>query len=361
MSAEDLPVSSLREETDDSLRVEREKVDDALGRSPELDAIADAAIFRARARADEALAAARAATNQRAAQVALGPHAATAIERERAAADQVVEVERQITDEVVRREGAEQADPLAQEREQTDLQLSRERDRADDLLATRDELLGIVSHDLRNMLVAVMGHAGLIAIEESHDNHREQVLMHAATIERSGAHMARLLGDLLDIASMEAGKLAVTPKTGDPAEVVKEAVDAFRAHAAAQGVSLVAEIAPGSPRTAFDGTRIFQVLINLISNAIRFTPRDGRVEVRLTRDADELCFTVSDTGIGIASDHLQRVFGRFVQLKKNGGGVGLGLYLSKSIVLAHGGRIWAESKVGEGSTFRFTLPIAAEC
>ncbi len=356
MSTENQPVSTLREETDSSLRIEREKVDDALG-STEVDAIADAVLTKARARADEVLAAARAATNHRAAQTTVSPEAVTAVKRERAAADQIVEAERDQADESARRKRLGQDDLLAGEREQTDVAMSRERDRADGMVTTRNDLLGIVSHDLRNMLVVVMSHASLIAIEESHDNHKERVLSHVEAIDRAGARMTRLLGDLLDIASIEAGKLAVTREMGDPAEVVKEAVDAFRAHAAARGISLVTDIAQGSLRTEFDATRIFQVLVNLISNAIRFTPPAGRVTVRLAREADEIRLAVSDTGIGIASDNLQSVFGRFLQLKKHdAGGIGLGLYISKSIVLAHGGRIWAESKEGAGSTFYFTLP-----
>jgi signal transduction histidine kinase len=100
------------------------------------------------------------------------------------------------------------------------------------------------------------------------------------------------------------------------------------------------------------------VLTNLLSNAIKFTPAKGNVIVRAERVGDEVVIAVSDTGVGIPDDQLEAVFGRFVQVTKNDQrGVGLGLYISRSIVQAHGGRIWAESKIGEGSTFRVALPI----
>jgi signal transduction histidine kinase len=135
-------------------------------------------------------------------------------------------------------------------------------------------------------------------------------------------------------------------------------VDTFQVQAAAAGVSLTAEIVPPPPLAAFDSARILQVLTNLLSNAIKFTPAHGRIVVRVEGFGDEIRSAVSDTGVGIATDKLKAVFVRFLQVTENDRrGVGLGLYISKAIVQGHGGRIWAESKVGEGSTFCFTLPI----
>jgi signal transduction histidine kinase len=140
--------------------------------------------------------------------------------------------------------------------------------------------------------------------------------------------------------------------------VVTEVVETFQPPAAAKEVSLSASVVPASLQTAFDPARILQVLTNLLSNAIKFTPPHGKVVVHLERVEDDIRFSVHDTGIGIPSDQLEAVFGRFVQVTGNDRrGVGLGLYISKGIVQGHGGRIWAESTVGEGSTFYFTLPI----
>ena len=125
----------------------------------------------------------------------------------------------------------------------------------------------------------------------------------------------------------------------------------------ASEISLVAVIPQGLPLTAIDPARVHQVLINLISNAIKFTPPKGTVSVHAVRAGDAARIDVSDSGIGIPGDKLEAIFERFVQVKKNDRrGVGLGLYISRCIVQGHGGRIWAESKLGEGTTISFTLP-----
>jgi len=171
--------------------------------------------------------------------------------------------------------------------------------------------------------------------------------------------MRRLVGDLVDVASIEAGMLAVTRVASDPAEVVTEAVDTFHAQGLGSGLSLKAEIVPPLPRTTFDPARILQVIGNLLSNAVKFTPSQGSVIVRVERVGDAIVFAVSDNGEGIPADKLNAVFERFVQLasEHRHGGVGLGLYISKCIIDAHGGRIWAENRSGGGSTFSFSLPI----
>ena len=171
--------------------------------------------------------------------------------------------------------------------------------------------------------------------------------------------MRRLVGDLVDVASIEAGMLAVTRAAGDPADVVTEAVETFQAEASGSGISLTAEIAPGVPSVPFDAARILQVLCNLLSNAFKFTPAQGSIVVRLDHVEDDVVFCVSDTGEGIPDDKLETVFDRFVQLTKNDRrGVGLGLFISKSIVQGHSGRIWVESEEGLGSTFCVRLPAA---
>lgn len=349
--------SSERQQTDESLRVEREKADQALGDElAATDETADAVIGRARARADAVLAAARAKTDRRSSHAPGAPF--PQIQRERALEDRVLEQERAGADEILRVERAEHVALLALERDETDKDLLSERSRSDDALATRDEFLGIVSHDLRNLLNVIGLNAHLISEKVLQDNHTEQVCKYAQRIERAGARMDRLIGDLLDVSGIEAGALSVTPQDVDPSEVVAEAVNTFQAQAAAAGISLVAEIVPSSLRVAFDPARILQVLVNLVSNALKFTPANGKVVVHVERIGDQICFAVRDTGAGIPADKLEAVFGRFVQVTKNDRrGVGLGLYISRCIVQGHGGRIWAESKLGAGSAFHFTLPV----
>jgi signal transduction histidine kinase len=347
-----------REQTDESLRVEREKADDAFGDGPSaIDETADAVIGTARARADAVLAAARARMDRKAASRPSVAQSPASVAAERLLEDQVLQTERTHADDALRDERAEHAAVLAVERAETDKDLSRERERADHAVATRDEFLGLVSHDLRNMLAASVGFAGLIEREVAGENRAAKVLGYTQRIQRSGGRMNRLIGDLVDLASIEAGVLAVTREEADPSHLVAEAVETFQSQAASSGISLEAEFVPPLSLVSFDAARILQVLVNLLSNAIKFTPRGGTVSVRVECIGPELRFSVRDTGVGIPPDKLEAVFERFVQVAKNDRrGVGLGLYISKCIVQGHEGRIWAESTPGKGSTFYLSLP-----
>jgi signal transduction histidine kinase len=169
--------------------------------------------------------------------------------------------------------------------------------------------------------------------------------------------MDRLIGDLVDIASIDAGKLAVTPATQDLSILIAEAADTFRATASAKGVSLGTRIDAAPLLAAFDHHRILQVLANLISNSLKFTPQGGIITISGEREAGNVRVSVRDTGSGIPGEALGRIFDRFSQVGKNDHrGLGLGLYISRCIVEAHGGRIWAESQPGAGSILCFTLP-----
>jgi signal transduction histidine kinase len=347
-----------RQQTDESLRVEREKADADFGeKQAAVDEAADAIIEKARARADEILAAARAKSD-----LQLEPpsmRSAKVLEKERAREDQALRKERASADETLRVERAELALPSA-EREETDKDLSHERARSDGAVTARDAFLGIVSHDLRNMLSGMIGFASLIAKGMSRDNYEEQVITYAQRIQRTGSRMNRLVGDLVDVASIEAGVLAVRREVADPGLVLTEAVDSFQAQAVGRGISLTAALVPVLPVVSFDPARILQVLVNLLSNALKFTPAHGEVVVSVECIGEELRFAVADTGQGIPPDKLEAVFERYLQVTENDRrGVGLGLYISKCIVQGHGGRIWAESTLARGSTFCFTLPIEA--
>ena len=348
---------SEREQTDNSLRLERDRADRALDDEvSEADETADAVISRARARADALLAAARSKTDQ----TAVGEGPTDALKTSRAMEDNVLQRERLTADHVLRRERSQHVTLLSQERQTTDHDLSHERARSDKALAMRDDFMGIVSHDLLNLLNAMVGISSLIEKEVAQENHVERVVAHARRVQRSGARMRRLVGDLVDVASIEAGMLAVTRAVGDPADVVTEAVETFQAEAAGRGISLTAEIVAGVPSVAFDAARILQVLCNLLSNALKFTPAHGCVVVRLEHVDANVVWRVSDTGEGIPRDMREAVFDRFVQLTKNDRrGVGLGLFISKCIVQGHGGRIWVENNSGPGSIFCFSLPVSA--
>jgi signal transduction histidine kinase len=354
------PLSTEREQTDNSLRAEREVTDQAIGEEQvAVDDVADAVISRARARADELLAAARASTDRKAAGSQHPAAQPQALKRERALEDRVLREERHTADEVLRAERSVHSEALSIGREDTDNDLLRERERSDLDLARRDDFLGIVSHDLRSMLSSIVLSAGLICEESARGESSQATARHAKRIQSSSARMNRLIGDLVDVASIEAGALAVTREAGDLAQVVAEAVDNFQAQAAEKRILLSVEIAAPLPPVSFDPARILQVLANLLSNAVKFTPSGGRIDVRLEQAKGELLCVVSDTGTGIPSDKLETVFERFLQLARNDRrGVGLGLYISKCIVQGHGGRIWAESTPAKGSAFYFTVPYA---
>ena len=356
MSNSQQPPPSERDQTDESLRLERERADRALEEDVwAADETADAVISRARARADALLASARTKTD-----LTTDQEPTDALKTSRAVEDRLLEQERQTADHVLSDERTAHVTLLAHEREATDHDLSNERARADQALSMRDDFMGIVSHDLLNMLNAMLGLSSLIEKEVAQDNHVERVVAHARRVQRSGARMRRLVGDLVDVASIEAGMLAVTRAVGPPADVVTEAVETFQSQALGSGISLTAEFASALPPVAFDAARILQVLSNLLNNAIKFTPAQGTVVVRAAHVEDDVVFCVSDTGEGIPDDKLEAIFDRFVQLTKNDlRGVGLGLFISKCIVLGHGGRIWAENVDG-GSMFCFTLPVHSE-
>jgi len=232
--------------------------------------------------------------------------------------------------------------------------------RSGEALSNRDDFLGLVSHDLRDLLGGIVMSASLLARAPDGDVGK-QTHLQVDRIQRYAARMNRLIGDLLDVASLDAGQLALTPACGDAAAVISEAVETFRAAASAKGIALETEITGQPIPWNVDSARMLQVLANLITNAIKFTPRGGAVRVQGERREGELRLSVTDTGVGIPPDLLESIFERFWQVGVNDRrGLGLGLYISRSIVKAHGGRIWAESADGAGSTFFVTLPITPD-
>jgi signal transduction histidine kinase len=353
--------SSERQQTDDSLRAERKKADQAFDDElSAVDEVADTVISRARRRADEVLAAARARTDQQDPLPGQSAPSPESIQGERVREDRALRNERAEADEVILAERAEHVAALTMERAETDKDLLAERARTDSAIAMRDEFLSVVSHELRNQLNSMVLFATLIGEAVREDNHVERVAEHARRSRRAGARMDRLIGDLVDVASIEAGRLAVRREELDPTAIVNEAVTTFQAQASASHLTLSVEIVPPLPVVALDPARILQVLINLLTNAFKFTPPNGKVAVRAERIGEELRFAVSDSGAGIPPEKLESVFERYVQVTKDDRrGLGLGLYISKCIVQGHAGRIWAESTMGKGSTFCFTLPLAA--
>ena len=365
MATDGKNASAEREQTDESLRLEREKTDRALAERHTAEEDSDLVVHRARESADAVLTEARAKADQRLDQVSPHVEALATLVEARVLEDEALQDERASADEALRREREENARVLSRllplEREKTDRFLLTERARSDDALSNRDNFLGIVSHDLRNLLGGIVMSADLLSMRAPENEDGQQTLVATARIQRYAARMNRLIGDLVDVASIDAGKLAVIPVPGDAAALIAEAVDTFQAAAAAKGISLQAETVERALPAEFDHDRMLQVLANIITNAIKFTSQGGRIRVCCEGAGDELRFSISDTGSGMPANVLEAIFERFWQVGKNDRrGVGLGLYISRCIVEAHGGRIWAESQLGEGSRLCFTLPRPPE-
>jgi len=344
--------------TDESLRTERTSADQAMAeRCFGIEGDADDVIERAREQADAVLDTARSKAD-----LGVTPPSA-AIVTERAREDQLLLRERTAADEQLCREREEQARTLAAllplERAKTNRDLLTERARSDDKIAHRDDFLGMVSHDLRSLLCGVVLEATVLSDQASASHEGRRTVAAMTRLKTYLARMNRLIGDLVDVVSIDAGKLAVRLERGDVAALLAEAVEVFAPAAAECGISLEFQTGPDALAAAFDRDRLLQVLANLITNALKFTARGGAIMIRGERTGDELHLCVSDTGAGIPVGMLETVFQRFCQVGKNDQrGLGLGLHISRSIVDAHGGRIWAESKLGEGSRFHLTIPGA---
>jgi signal transduction histidine kinase len=350
-----------QDRTDQSLRQEREKTDDELNKKGDaIEDDADAVLHRARAHADTSLKVTRAQTDERLARSDAPQQELLSEADERAQEDATLRKERATSDEKLRDEREARKRALASllrmERETTDQQLLTERARSDEALAARDDFLGMVSHDLRTLLGGIAMRAAMLIRNASEDEAGKRTRRDAESIQHFTSRMNRLIGDLLDVASIEAGKLKVEPRSEDAIRLVRETVEVFHPAALAKGISIDTDVARDSLLARFDHERILQVLANLLSNAIKFTPEGGRISIRVEPVEEEVRFSVTDTGPGLTGEDLGRIFERFWQVVTGDKrGLGLGLYISKCIVEAHGGRIWAESTPGAGSAFFFTL------
>ena len=247
-----------------------------------------------------------------------------------------------------------------QDREALLAQAQLQNDRLRELDRMKDEFVALVSHELRTPLTSIRGYLELL-LEESEDlddAHRDWL----AVIDRNSDRLLALVEDLLLKAQVSAGKVALTLSAIDLAGVVEQTVKAGAPVAAARGIELTAETEE-LPPVAADPVRIGQVLDNLVSNALKFTPSGGSVHVRAVVRGRRARIEVCDTGVGIAQEEQAHLFERFFRTERAQTdavpGVGLGLSIAKAIVEAHGGSIACESEAGRGSTFAIELPLAA--
>ncbi|MGH7317083.1 MAG: sensor histidine kinase, partial [Candidatus Rokuibacteriota bacterium] len=226
----------------------------------------------------------------------------------------------------------------------------------------KSQFLANMSHELRTPLNAVLGYTELIL-----DNIFGEVPPQIRdTLERTrsnGLHLLGLINDVLDLSKIEAGQLTFSLGEYSMAEVVHAVLSSLRSLAEEKRLALKALVAPDLPAGRGDERRITQVLLNLVGNAIKFT-EVGEVTVEAGIGGDAFVISVSDTGPGISPTDQQKIFEEFQQADSSStrrkGGTGLGLSIARRIVELHGGRLWVESSIGSGSTFRFTVPVRVE-
>ncbi len=228
------------------------------------------------------------------------------------------------------------------------------------MIRDQEEFLAIVSHDLKNPIANIKLCAGfiekLLTSEQGITESKVKILDRARKVLSSCQQMQNLITDLLDSAKMEAGNLSIERKPEDAHSIIQEAAKCFQDLALEKSISLDIEASPGQVLVACDRARIFQVMSNLIGNALKFTPEGGHISIGFNSSDKEAIFFVKDTGPGISPEAMQYLFDRFWQAKHSEKkGHGLGLYICRHIILAHGGRIWAESALGQGVTFRFSI------
>lgn len=361
MDSKDAQLRHERMQTDSSLQKEREIADLELkqGRSAaEVDA--DQVVELARGRADSLLDAEREKADASLQQSAC-PLEGEDLSVARAAEDVEVTQARGEADEKIEaeRSASKRAHGLVleDEREETDESLLAERTQADRSVASRDDFLAMASHEMRNLLAGIAISADMVAALPPESPIGGGAHEEARRIRRYTVQMDRLIGDLLDVVSMEMGGLSMEPKPQDAALLLQETMESFGIAATTRKIELTREGPARRVVAHFDHDRILQVLTNLVSNALKFTPPGGRIALGLEERTGEIEFSVRDSGSGIATDQLESIFERFSRgARADGRGFGLGLYIARHIVEAHGGKIHAHSEPGKGSTFHFTLP-----
>jgi signal transduction histidine kinase len=245
----------------------------------------------------------------------------------------------------------------------------------------KEEFLAVTTHDLRSPLTVISGVISFFSSGRLGELTPEQQNM-VAMMERNTHNLIELVNDLLDSAKLESGTLQLDFAPVDLAALVAEASEGMRTVAAEKGITLDAAFPAGLPKVSADRAKLRRVVVNLLSNALKFTPKGGRVEVRAALEGNEagesaatsdggpaheraaVRVSVTDNGVGIPEEDLPRLFDKFEQARtrapRSERGTGLGLYITRQIVELHGGEIEVASRVGSGSTFSFTIPIAEE-
>jgi len=223
----------------------------------------------------------------------------------------------------------------------------------------KTQFLNITSHELRTPVTPIKIQIGLL-LESYFGKITEKQKKSLTMILRNTRRLDALIADILDISKIQGGNLKLELEKTDLAYCIKESVETVKTFAVKKNISITTKIGK-LPKFKFDKNRIIQVLTNLINNATKFTPENGKITIEAEMQKNNILIKVKDTGIGLAEKNLKSVFKPFFQIipsyKIRDKGTGLGLSICKGIIEQHGGKIWIESKLGKGSTFYFTLPL----
>lgn len=249
------------------------------------------------------------------------------------------------------------------DRHRLEAALREQNEKLTELDRLKNGFISSVSHELRTPLASIMGYAEFLEDEVAGSlNPDQQAFVHQ--IVEGGRRLQLLVNDLLDFARFDSGTFRIHPREADLAETLREIAESLQPQAHEAQLMLEAVIPVESLPYAFDPERIEQVLLNLLGNAIKFTPTGGTIRLRLLPGTEEVRVEVEDSGLGIAEVNLPKLFQKFFQIDarttREKGGAGLGLSISKALVESHGGQIGVVSVLGRGSTFWFTLPKAKQ-
>jgi signal transduction histidine kinase len=225
----------------------------------------------------------------------------------------------------------------------------------------KSAFLASMSHELRTPLNAIINFTKFVARGVMGPVNEKQVNTLKSVID-GGEHLLALINDVLDISKIESGSLNLFVQDVNMNEILATAEKTAQSLLADKPVTFVQDAAPALPKLMGDQQRILQVVLNIVSNACKFT-REGEIRVTASATSDEMLVSVSDTGPGIDPEDYEAVFEKFKQTEtglRQGGGTGLGMPISRSLIEAHGGRMWIEGAKGQGATFKFTLPLQAK-
>jgi signal transduction histidine kinase len=226
----------------------------------------------------------------------------------------------------------------------------------------KSEFLANMSHELRTPLNAIIGFSEVLS-ERMFGEINEKQAEYLGDILESGQHLLSLINDILDLSKIEAGRMELEPTEFKLPSAIENTLILVRERAHRRGIALVRTVDEAPGMIYADERKVKQVLLNLLSNALKFTPEGGQIDVRSRVNNGATEISVTDTGVGIAPEDQEAVFEEFRQVgtaSKKVEGTGLGLAISRKFIELHGGRIWVESQVGKGSTFAFTLPLTVD-